>query len=183
MKRQLLLFVLLAAGFSACSPKNTASFGPSQKFYKPVQQKEVSGELLTTADEVIHIDRKEFKSEERELAEASASSKLISTVQSKTRSEKIVEKYAKSGVPSTKEVLKLPARQRIKVLKEVKKDIKALKKVKKDKSIENRKVYVGIIIALAGLVIAILASGAIGALGIIVGVVLIAWGLIEQGSI
>ncbi|MEM9298397.1 MAG: hypothetical protein AAGA64_08400 [Bacteroidota bacterium] len=181
MKKRLLLFMLLVAGFFACSPKYTASFGPSQKFYKPVQHEDVSGELLTEVDEAIDIDLKE--SEEIELVEASNSSKLISTVQSKTRSEKIVEKYSKSGIPSTKEVLKLPARQRIKVLKEVKKDIKALKKAKKDKSIENRKVYVGIIIALAGLVIAILASGAIGALGIIVGVVLIAWGLIEQGGI
>ena len=47
----------------------------------------------------------------------------------------------------------------------------------------NRKVYSGLIVAGAGLIVAILVSGTLGGLAIIIGVALIAWGLIEEGSI
>lgn len=69
-------------------------------------------------------------------------------------------------------------------LKEVLKERKVLRKeAKNKKTAMNRKVYSGLIIAGAGIVVAILVSGAIGGLAIIVGVALIAWGLIEEGSI
>ena len=66
--------------------------------------------------------------------------------------------------------------------KEIKQQVKELKQEEAKNVSMNQKVYIGIIIALAGLVIAILASTGIGALAIIVGVGLIAWGLIEQGA-
>ncbi len=56
------------------------------------------------------------------------------------------------------------------------------KQNKKKGKAMNRKVYTGLIIAGAGLIVAILASGTIGALAIIVGIALIAWGLIEEGT-
>ncbi len=56
------------------------------------------------------------------------------------------------------------------------------KQNKKKGKAMNRKIYTGLIIAGAGLVVAILASGTIGALAIIVGIALIAWGLIEEGT-
>ena len=69
-------------------------------------------------------------------------------------------------------------------LKEVLKEQKILRKeAKNKKTAMNRKVYSGLIIAGAGIVVAILVSGTIGGLAIIVGVALIAWGLIEEGSI
>ena len=69
-------------------------------------------------------------------------------------------------------------------LKEVLKEQKVLRKeAKNKKTAMNRKVYSGLIIAGAGIVVAILVSGTIGGLAIIVGVALIAWGLIEEGSI
>ena len=69
-------------------------------------------------------------------------------------------------------------------LKEVLKEKKALKKeAKNKKAAMNRKVYSGLIVAGAGLIVAILVSGTIGGLAIIIGVALIAWGLIEEGSI
>jgi len=68
-----------------------------------------------------------------------------------------------------------------KQLKEVKRDMKQAKKLaKQDDVYFNKKMYVGLVVLLAGIVVAILASGAVGALAIIVGVALIAWGFIEQ---
>lgn len=79
-----------------------------------------------------------------------------------------------------KRAFKKDIRQKV---KKVLKERKVLKKeAKNNKSAMNRKVYTGLIIAAGGLVVAILASGTIGGLAIIVGVVLIAWGLIEEGS-
>ena len=69
-------------------------------------------------------------------------------------------------------------------LKNTLKEHKALKKqAKNKKTAMNRKVYSGLIVAGAGLIVAILVSGTIGGLAIIIGVALIAWGLIEEGSI
>ena len=68
-------------------------------------------------------------------------------------------------------------------LRKISREQKLEKKEAKKKGAQmNRKIYTGLIIAGAGIVVAILASGAIGGLAIIVGVALIAWGLIEQGS-
>ncbi len=180
MKERILAMAFLAVVFSACSPKYTASFGPSQKFYKS-EKSQIPNALSEVTDRQKVITQN--TPEKQVVASASTSPKHVPPIAStSTRTEKIVEKYTKNELPSVKKVLKLPAKERKKVLKEVKKDIKALKKAKKNNSIENKKVYAGIIIALAGLVIAILASGPIGALGIIVGVCLIAWGLIEEGN-
>ncbi len=68
-----------------------------------------------------------------------------------------------------------------KQLKKVRKDMKVAKKEATQKDVNfNKKMYVGFVVLLAGIVVAILASGPIGALAIIVGVALIAWGFIEQ---
>ncbi|MEM6523363.1 MAG: hypothetical protein AAGF85_15875 [Bacteroidota bacterium] len=181
MKERILFTLIFTVCILACSPKYTADFGPSRNFYEPEKLKTQNSFVTTNENNSNHefID----VSSEEDLIEASTIARPVVTKVMETRTDKIVEKYAKEGLPSTKEVLKLPAKKRVKLLKEVKKDIKALKKAKKNKSIDNRKVYAGIIIALAGVVVAILASGAIGGLAIIVGVGLIAWGLIEQGSI
>ena len=180
MKERLLAILLFAVCFSACSPKYTASFEPSRKFYN--DNKPVAVKASKIEDETKPALETLEPKEEVALASVASENVLIEK-KTDTRTQKIIDKYAIEGVPSAKTVLKMPQKQRLKVLKEVKKDIKSLKKAKKKQSIGNRKVYAGIIIALAGLVIAILASGTIGALGIIVGVVLIAWGLIEQGGL
>ncbi|MDN5213934.1 hypothetical protein QQ020_17800 [Fulvivirgaceae bacterium BMA12] len=68
-------------------------------------------------------------------------------------------------------------------LKKISQERKLAKKEAGKKAAQmNRKIYTGLIIAGAGIVVAILASGTVGGLAIIVGVALIAWGLIEQGS-
>ena len=74
------------------------------------------------------------------------------------------------------------------IRKKVKLDFKSLrlqmKKAKKDATSQdvvfNRKMWIGAIILGAGILTAILASGEIGAIAIIVGIALLAWGLIEQ---
>ena len=60
---------------------------------------------------------------------------------------------------------------------------KALKKDLKSNKISNQKIWIGIVVGVAGSLISILASGSVGAVAIIVGVVFIVWGLIEQGSL
>ncbi|MCG8322615.1 MAG: hypothetical protein MI921_24155 [Cytophagales bacterium] len=73
------------------------------------------------------------------------------------------------------------------IRQEFKETLKAHKTLKKEaknkKAAMNRKVYSGLIVAGAGLIVAILVSGTLGGLAIIIGVALIAWGLIEEGSI
>ena len=67
--------------------------------------------------------------------------------------------------------------------KELKKQVKQAKKAKEDATQDiafNRKMMIGAIVLGAGILVAILASGAVGAVTIIVGIGLIAWGMIEQ---
>ena len=74
------------------------------------------------------------------------------------------------------------------IRKLVKQDYKTLrkeyKKAKKDSPnkeiVFNSKMYIGLVIFAAGLLIAILASGSFGAVTMIVGIGLLAWGFIEQ---
>lgn len=179
MKQRLLLFMLLSAGIFACSPKYTASFGPSRKFY----DNKVSGSVVTRNNT---LDRPLIA--EGIVEEALPPRNLEASVKVKPAAESnkidhIVSKYTENKIPSTKEILRMPLKEKRQVFKEIKRDLKSIKKAKESQSIDNKKIYAGIIIALAGLVIAILASGPIGALGIIVGVALIAWGLIEDGGI
>ena len=87
------------------------------------------------------------------------------------------ENYASASKQEQKQMRKDIKKQ----LKEVKRDMKQAKKEAKQKDVYfNKKMYVGLVVLLAGIVVAILASGAVGALAIIVGVALIAWGFIEQ---
>lgn len=74
------------------------------------------------------------------------------------------------------------------IRKKVKEDFRTLRKEYKKAKQEavaqdivfNKKMYIGLVIFAAGLLVAILASGPVGAIGIIVGIGLIAWGFIEQ---
>jgi hypothetical protein len=74
------------------------------------------------------------------------------------------------------------------IRKQVKEDYKTLrkeyKKAKKDAEAKdiafNSKMYIGLVLLGAGILIAILASGSLGAVTIIVGIGLLAWGFIEQ---
>lgn len=91
--------------------------------------------------------------------------------------------------PMTKESFDALSKTEKRVIRQqAKEDLKSLKmQVKKAKQeaatkdvVFNKKMYIGLVIFAAGLLVAILASGPIGAIGIIVGIGLIAWGFIEQ---
>ena len=71
-----------------------------------------------------------------------------------------------------------------KELKAAKKEIKREIKEQNNRSqIANRKIWIGVVVGVAGILISILASGSVGAIAIIVGIGFIAWGLIEQGHL
>ena len=95
--------------------------------------------------------------------------------------EHMVSNFKESYATTSKQEQKQMRKDIKKQLKEVKRDMKQAKKEAKQKDVcFNKKMYVGLVVLLAGIVVAILASGAVGALAIIVGVALIAWGFIEQ---
>lgn len=101
----------------------------------------------------------------------------------------IVERGIQQTVATFKEQYQKASRQERKALrkevkqqfKQVRKDLKVAQKEHQQKDVYfNKKMYIGLVVLLAGIVVAILASGPVGALAIIVGVALIAWGFIEQ---
>lgn len=194
---QNLLFVFLGLSlgiFSCGSPKYTANF-TNDPFYK-AEKPTIAQENAQAPSEVIPVVTPEEITKPSEATpddEAVASRETLITKLGKVPSiKKIVDEH-KENVRELKESnldeksLKKEIRKEEKrAHKEVKRQlIKEIKEVKntEDKEAMNRKVYIGIIIAAAGIVVAILASGAVGAIAIIVGVGLIAWGLIEQGSV
>ncbi|MDH3708747.1 MAG: DUF308 domain-containing protein [Cyclobacteriaceae bacterium] len=101
----------------------------------------------------------------------------------------IVERVAQQTVVKFQEQYQSASKQQRKVMrkeikqqfKQVRKDLKVAKKEQQQKDVSfNKKMYIGLVLLLAGIVVAILASGSVGALVIIIGVGLIAWGFIEQ---
>lgn len=167
----------------SCGPKYTASFGPSQKFYKPEKQQVTETQNVAKQDSEVENEMVyDEKVAETTLAneELIASTKAIKESNADKRIQEIAAKFKEGGKFDKANIAKMTTSEKRTVLKEAKKDIKALKKQSK---ISNQKIYYGIIIALAGIVVGILVSGPLGGLAILVGVVLIVWGLIEQGSI
>ena len=191
---RILLAILTGLGlFSSCAPKYTASFTPSRTFYTVNDQ---TTKTIPESHETIEKDKMDNneqvplqpsarKTDNNGLiASTNESSEGLLKKQEVVTAEEIITKYEGYRKNKVQDKLsELSVKEKRALIKEVKKDIKGLKKAEKKDSIENRKVYAGIIIALAGLLVAILVSGTLGGLGILVGIVLIAWGLIEEGTI
>ncbi|MCA6075338.1 hypothetical protein [Fulvivirga sedimenti] len=183
--------VLLFGGivFSSCAPKYTASFNNSREFYKDEKQVVKTDDQKTIKEENVS----EIKPEETMVASTNKS--VVAQLAEIPSIKKIVEEHKenvanlKSSELDQKELKKEIRKEEKRAHKEVKKqlvrEIKEIKSVKDTDSSQamNKKVFIGIVIAAAGIVIAILASGGLGAVAIIVGVGLIAWGLIEQGGV
>jgi hypothetical protein len=88
-----------------------------------------------------------------------------------------VEHY-KNASKQEKRTIRQQVKQEYKTLR---KEVKQAKKEATTKDVNfNQKMYIGLVVLGAGILIAILASGALGAVAIIVGIGLIAWGFIEQ---
>lgn len=92
-------------------------------------------------------------------------------------SSTLVENY-RNASKKEKKAIRQQVKEEFKTLRmEVK---KAKKEAKANDITFNKKIYIGLIILAAGILVAILASGPVGAVAIIVGIGIIAWGFIEQ---
>jgi len=88
-----------------------------------------------------------------------------------------VENY-KNASKQEKKAIRQQVKEQYKTLRQ---EVKEAKKEATTKDVHfNQKMYIGLVVFGAGILIAILASGAFGAVAIIVGIGLIAWGFIEQ---
>lgn len=183
--------------FTACSPKYTASFNQSKPFYEEKtlvaeNQQEPITETVITETAPAAIVAPEAPSEKmvastdknviRELAEIPSIKSLVE--EHKANVEALKESQLDQKT-LTKEIRKEEKRAHKAVKKQLVKEIKEISSVNDSEQTNamNKKVFIGIVIAAAGIVIAILASGGLGAVAIIVGVGLIAWGIIEQGGV
>lgn len=167
----------------SCGPKYTASFGPSQKFYTPEKPQLDENQNIAKQETATEIETEiDMQDPDTEISdeELLASTSVKTSTSSDRKVKEIASKFKEGGKFDKANISKMTKSEKRAVLKEAKKDIKALKKQSK---ITNEKIYWGVIIGLAGLVIAILASGSLGGLAILVGLILIIWGLVEQGSI
>ena len=87
-----------------------------------------------------------------------------------------VESY-KNASKAEKKAIRKQVKQEYKQLR---KQVKEAKEDATEDMVFNQKMLIGAIVLGAGILIAILASGSVGAVAIIVGIGLIAWGMIEQ---
>lgn len=95
---------------------------------------------------------------------------------SKNAKATVFEHY-KNASKSEKRAIRKQVKQEYKLLK---KEVKEARDQATKDIVFNKKMYIGAVILAAGILVAILASGGVGAVGIIVGIGLMAWGLIEQ---
>ena len=204
MKKNHVIFMTILVGVNAmmsCTPKYTTSFGPSQRFYED----DAKSKITTTASAVNPVEMvdlhegievppaDEVVSQEKEIKTLKPGQNLTASVRdlqmqtgdvADEKVKEILGKYeSKKSFLESDKLKDLAPKEKKELIKEVRRDIKEIKKAKKKSAIENKKIYAGIIIALAGLLVALLVSGAIGGVGILVGIVLIAWGLIEEGEL
>ncbi len=193
-KISLLAFLFGGFIFSSCTPKYTASFNNSREFYKgetqvvkndPVKAVEEEQDVITQAPEeapetmVASTDKKAVVAQ---LAEIPSIKKIVEEHKENVANLKSSELDQKE---LQKEIRKEEKRAHKQVKKQLVREIKEIKSVKDTDSAQamNKKIFIGIVVAAAGIIIAILASGGIGAVAIIIGVGLIAWGIIEQGGV
>ena len=177
-----LIALLILGSTVGCTSKHTASFSKSAPFYTA----EVTMGQLNPKIEKDPV-------EELQADELIATSDTKAALEELPEIQAIVKKYQQkqeditSGLikPSREKALKQEQKAMRKELKkELKDQVAEIKKVSREQDMSpDRKIYIGLIIGAAGLVVALLASSSIGGLAIIVGVGLIAWGLIEQGSL
>ncbi|MEJ2005398.1 MAG: hypothetical protein P8X57_10625 [Cyclobacteriaceae bacterium] len=191
---KLSLLSLLVGGlfFTSCAPKYTASFNKSRTFYDDNTPRLVESEDKQEVDEPVTPAPEKVSDE---TLVASTDKNMIKRLAEIPSIKAIVEEH-KSNVEEIrnseadqKEISKQIRKEEKRAHKEVKKQlVRELKDIKKVNDHDaskamNQKIFIGIVVAAAGIIVAILASGSLGAIAIIIGVGLIAWGIIEQGGI
>lgn len=193
--KNLLLFCLLILGGSfACSPQYSAHFS-NKPFYsektvaidkeakEPVAQETETSDIIVQPEAITPVAP--------ETAVATTNENMIARLAAIPSVKKIVDEHKenvrklKENETNQKTLEKQIRKEEKRAQKEVRKQLLTeIKDVKGTEAKEamNQKVFIGIVIAAAGIIIAILASSGLGAVAIIVGVGLIAWGIIEQGT-
>ena len=186
------VLALISGGlcFTGCSPKYTASFNKSRNFHDAEPQvthvekevKEVKSEPVITEEQQAKAVASTDKNVIRELAEIPSIKKIVQEHKANVNE---IKESGSDQKTIEKEIRKEEKRAHKEVKKQLVKELKEIKKVNDTEATKamNQKIFIGIVIAAAGIIIAILASGGLGAVAIIVGVGLIAWGIIEQGGV
>ena len=106
------------------------------------------------------------------------SDKAIKALASSSGATTAFMEHYKNASKQEKKAIRQQVKEQYKSLR---KEVKEAKKEAATKDVHfNKKMYIGLVVFGAGIIIAILASGAFGAVAIIVGIGLIAWGFIEQ---
>ncbi|GJM28379.1 MAG: hypothetical protein DHS20C17_10140 [Cyclobacteriaceae bacterium] len=169
MKNLLSLLVLLVLAASCSTSKfdyNTAYKFSHQQYKKQQEQLQViEYQPLTSLKPVL------------ETTSVLPSDKALLDLAVKSETKVITVADYKNASKAEKKAIRKQVKQEYKTLR---KQIKEAKVDAPDDVVINQKMLIGLIIFGAGILIAILASGAVGAVAIIVGIGLIAWGLIEQ---
>jgi len=177
----IILFTGFLAFFTQCTPKYGAYFQNTPLENSGSQTKRYLTENKNVSNED-NVDGLVINPELPEGNLIASQEKVIyipsESVQEKIEKIKILEEN-KSSLENKEEV-KLSKKELKAAKKEFKKE---LKKDLKNRQVTNQKIWIGIVVAVAGILVSILASGSIGAVAIIVGIGFIVWGLIEQGSL
>ena len=189
------ILTLLLGGlfFSSCAPKNTASFTQSRPFYDDNKPRLANADTKTTPEQTKIVNPPENLNQEKLVA--SKDRKIIRQLAEIPSIKAIVEEH-KANVQEIKisetdqaelekQIRKEEKRAHKAVKKQLIRELKDIKKVNGQEATQamNQKIFIGLVVAAAGIVVAILASPGLGSVAIIIGVGLIAWGIIEQGGI
>ena len=103
---------------------------------------------------------------------------LREMAQPAAKSAEAFKEYYNNASKSEKKAIRKQVRENYKSLRA---EYKEAKEDSTNKDIVfNKKMFIGVVVLGAGILVAILASGPVGAIGIIVGIGFIAWGFIEQ---
>ncbi len=170
---------ILGFGLFACS-SSKFDYQSAYKFSHHNYQKSTPGDINHSEDAPVQA----LASADPDFGPVPVSRPQIAFVKTENDAATSVDVSNKRNITKLTREEKKAFKQDIKrQLRKISQERKLAKKESGKKAAQmNRKIYTGLIIAGAGIVVAILASGTVGGLAIIVGVALIAWGLIEQGS-
>ena len=185
-----LIFLLVSLLFAQCSPRYGAYFkntpienhNTQTKRYLAVNENEPEETLVedetnfvveSFANDFSSMENEFTMTEESEVVEAYQPSEELLILAEKL--EQVNERIESVEEPSQRKEIHREQKQ---LKKELKREVK-----KEARQFKNEKIWIGTVIGVAGILVAILVSGTVGGIAIIVGIGFIAWGLIEQGGI
>ena len=170
--RKISSFLITALVLTSCS-SSKFDYQTAYKFSHISNEKQIQGEVQNrqSIDPLASIGPKILS------PTALPSDIALNETNSVETADKFLQQYQNASKQEKKKLRK-QVKQEYKLLR---KEVKEAKQEAQTQDIVfNKKMYIGAVILAAGILVAILASGGVGAVGIIVGIALIAWGFIEQ---